>query len=203
MGRPLSIVTIPLFPLSQPLFPDSLMQLRIFEVRYLHMIKQCQKDGLPFGVVALRAGDEVQKPGIEESIQAVGCLAHLVDVVQIQQGLLFIQCKGGQRFHVQANERGAFGLWNAQVRLQSEDIPTDIPPDLQPIADKLGALIANAQKQGAEGQLPITRPYRLDECGWVANQWAMLLALDGQQKTALLSEDDPLTRLTMIKLLLA
>jgi len=179
------------------------MQLRIFEVRYLHMIKQCQKENLPFGVVALRGGEEVQRPGIEESIQTVGCLAHLIDVVQMQQGLLFVQCKGGQRFHVQANERGAFGLWHAQVVPKSEDIATDIPPDLQPIADKLGALIANAQKQGAEGQLPLTRPYRLDECGWVANQWAMLLALNGQEKTALLSEDDPLTRLTMIKLLLA
>lgn len=199
----MSNITIPLFPLASPLFPDSLMQLRIFEVRYLHMIKQCQKDQLPFGVVALRHGGEVQKPGVDESIHPTGCLAHISEVVQVQQGLLFIQCKGGQRFHVEANERGAFGLWHGQVRLLDDDIATDIPPDLQVVADQLGALIANAQRQGAEGQLPITRPYRLDECGWVANQWAMLLALDGSEKTRLLAEDDPLTRLTMVKLLLA
>lgn len=196
-------LTLPLFPLSQPLFPDSLMQLRIFEVRYLHMIKHCQKENRPFGVVALRHGGEVQKPGADESIHATGCLAHLDEVVQVQQGLLFIQYRGGQRFHIEANERGAYGLWHGQVRLLEPDLATDLPPDLQPLADKLGALIANAQRQGAEGQLPITRPYRLDECGWVANQWAMLLALNGAEKTKLLAEDDPLTRLTMVKLLLA
>jgi Lon protease-like protein len=83
-----------------------------------------------------------------------------------------------------------------------DDIATDIPPDLQQIADELGALIASAQKKGVEAQLPITRPYRLDECGWVANQWATLLDIDGNTKAALLAEEDSLTRLTEIKLLM-
>jgi Lon protease-like protein len=100
------------------------------------------------------------------------------------------------------NERGAYGLWHARVSLLPSDIATDIPPDLQPIADELGALIAGAQKQGVEAQLPISRPYRLDECGWVANQWATLLDLNTETKTALLAEDDPLARLTQIKLLM-
>jgi uncharacterized protein len=188
--------------LSQPLFPDSIMPLRIFEVRYLHMIKRCQRDKTPFGIIALRQGSEVQKPGQSESILAVGCLAELTDVAEIQPGLLFIHCQGTQRFRIQANERGTYGLWHAQVTLLESDIATDIPPDLQSLADELGALIAGAQKQGAEAQLPISRPYRLDECGWVANQWASLLDLDGNTKTALLSEEDPLTRLTQIKLLM-
>lgn len=198
----MSVITIPLFPLSQPLFPDSVMPLRIFEVRYLHMIKRCQRDKTPFGIVALRQGAEVQKPGEIESVQTIGCLARLTDVAEIQPGLLFIHCQGTQRFHIQANERGAYGLWNAQVTLMPDDIATDIPPDLQSLADELGALIAGAQKQGVEAQLPISRPYRLDECGWVANQWGNLLDLEGNAKNALLSEEDPLTRLTQVKLLM-
>lgn len=198
----MTLLTIPLFPLSTTLFPDSLLPLRIFEARYLHMIKQCHRDGTPFGVVALREGSETQKPGIEESMHSTGCLAHLMDVQEVEQGLLFVRSSGGQRFRLDGSERGALGLWHGQVRLLDEDIPTDIPPDLQPIANQLGALIADAQKQGVESQLPITRPYRLDECGWVANQWANLLAIDNEQKKQLLIEDDPLTRLTQIKLLL-
>ena len=178
------------------------MPLRIFEVRYLHMIKRCQREKTPFGIIALRQGSEVHKPGQSESVQAVGCLAEITDVAEIQPGLLFIHCQGTQRFRIQANERGAYGLWHAQVTLLASDIATDIPPDLQSLADELGALIAGAQKKGVEAQLPITRPYRLDECGWVANQWATLLDVDGNTKAALLAEEDSLTRLTEIKLLI-
>ena len=199
----MSTVTLPLFPLSAPLLPDSRLPLRIFEVRYLHMIKQCQKAQEPFGVVALRAGGEVQRPGVEESMHAVGCLAHLAEVVEVQPGLLMIDTTGGKRFQIEANERGALGLWHGKVRLLDEDLAVDIPPDLQPLADKLGSLIADAQKQGMEQQLPLTRPYRLDECGWVANQWATLLHIDTAVKVDLLAEDDPLARLTKVKLLLS
>lgn len=198
----LSIQNIPLFPLSAPLFPDSRMPLRIFEVRYLHMIRQCHKDQKPFGIVALREGAEVEQPGVTETTHAVGCLAHLSEMTEVQAGLLMIDTYGGQRFKIQASERGAYGLWVAKVQLLASDIAVDIPPDLQPLANKLGSLIADAQKQGMEQQLPLTRPYRLDECGWVANQWATLLNIDARVKVDLLSEDDPLTRLTKLKLLL-
>lgn len=196
-------INIPIFPLSAPLFPDSRMPLRIFEVRYLHMIKQCQKDNEPFGIVALREGGEVQQPGIDESTHSVGCLANLTEVIQVQPGLLMTDSTGGKRFRIEASERGSYGLWHARVTLMDEDIPVDIPPDMQPLADKLGSLIADAQKQGLETQLPLTRPYRLDECGWVANQWATLLNIDVMTKVDLLTENDPLARLTKVKLLLS
>lgn len=157
---------------------------------------------MPFGIVALRSGSEVQQPGVEESTHSVGCLAYLTDVVEVQSGLLMIDCLGGKRFHIEASERGAYGLWHSRVTLLEEDLTVDIPPDLQPLANKLGSLIADSQKQGIEHQLPLTRPYRLDECGWVANQWGMLLDLPTAEKIDLLAEPDPLTRLTKIKLLL-
>lgn len=193
---------IPLFPLSLPLFPDSRMPMRIFEVRYLHMIKQCQKDKQPFGIVALRAGTEVLRPEVDESMHSVGCLAHITDVAEVQPGLLMIDTTGGKRFQILASERGSYGLWHGRVTELEPDMAVDIPPDLQPLADKLGALIADAQKQGLEKQLPLTRPYRLDECGWVANQWATLLNVDSAVKVDLLAEDDPLTRLTKVRLML-
>jgi len=191
-----------LFPLSQPLFPDGLLSLRVFEVRYLSLIEQCQKASLPFGVVALREGHEIQTPGVTESIYSVGCLAQITEVRQVQPGLLAVQCIGGDRFRIETTERDELGLWHAQVEMLASDIPTDIPPDLQSIANKLGALIADSQRQGVEHRLPITRPYRLDECGWVANQWAHMLTLSTDQKLSLLEENDPLTRLTAIKILL-
>ena len=84
----MSTLNIPLFPLSAPLFPDSRMPPRIFEVRYLHMIRQCHQDQLLFGIVALRQGSEVQQPGVDEATRSVGCLAHLTEMTEVQAGLL-------------------------------------------------------------------------------------------------------------------
>jgi Lon protease-like protein len=46
------IDTIPLFPLSHGVFPDGMLPLQIFEPRYLDLIKRCQREQMPFGVVA-------------------------------------------------------------------------------------------------------------------------------------------------------
>lgn len=191
-----------LFPLSQPLFPDAILPLRVFEARYLSLIDQCQRDDEPFGIVTLQGGYEIQVEGVEETLTRIGCLAHIAEVRTLQPGLLAVHCVGGDRFRVVAGERDGQGLWHAEVDMLDTDLPTDIPPDLQSMADRLGALIADSQRQGIEDRLPVTRPYRLDECGWVANQWAHLVNLTPEQKVSILDEDDPLTRLTLVKMLL-
>jgi Lon protease-like protein len=74
-----------------------------------------------------------------------------------------------------------------------------IPPDLQPAANRLGQLIAAFQKKGAsEEQIPIYRPYRLDECGWVANRWSEMLPFSMTQRQELLEEMNPEARLRAV-----
>ena len=58
---PTSLHELPLFPLQSVLFPDGLLPMRIFEVRYLDMIGKCHKAGTPFGVVCLTQGSEVRQ----------------------------------------------------------------------------------------------------------------------------------------------
>lgn len=190
--------SLPLFPLSSPLFPDAVIALQIFEVRYLHLIKKCYAERTPFGIVAIKEGSEVQRAGKEELLYTTGCLT-LVDVVDtIHPAFLRIKCHGAQRFTLSNPRKENLGLWHADVVLCPEDSVVDIPPELQSCADKLGALIAQSQRQGVVDQLPIRSPYRLDEAGWVANQWAMLLPLNTFEKIALLQQSDPLERLKMI-----
>ena len=57
MTENLSLTSLPLFPLGTVLYPGGSLSLRIFEVRYLDMIRKCHKSGAPFGVVprSLRA----------------------------------------------------------------------------------------------------------------------------------------------------
>ena len=162
------------------------------------MIKQCQREQQPFGVVMLHQGREVQQAGVMETPGTWGCLAHLESVEQVQPALLRVVCRGGHRFQLMNAERGPYGRWRGQARCCEPDAAVDIPPELQPLPDRLGSLIADAQRRGMEAMLPLMPPYRLDEAGWVANRWAELLPLAVPFKEHLLSTDDPLKRLQLV-----
>lgn len=189
---------IPLFPLSQALLPDGMLHLNIFEVRYLDLIKRCQRESIPFGVVGLVQGHEVQVPEEVPKLHPIGTLAHLQTVDAPQPALLQVLCKGGVRFELAGHERGPYGVWYAQVLYLPTDTPEPISPELQPVANMLGRLIADGQKAGPGHALPIFAPYRLDECGWVANRWTELLPISADDKQQLLAEQDPVQRLQRI-----
>ena len=63
MPQSLHLSSLPLFPLYTVLFSGGSLALRVFEVRYLDMVRKCRQTGAPFGVVALTAGDEVRRAG--------------------------------------------------------------------------------------------------------------------------------------------
>ncbi|MGZ3241958.1 MAG: LON peptidase substrate-binding domain-containing protein, partial [Burkholderiaceae bacterium] len=47
---------VPLFPLNAVLFPNGILPLKVFETRYIDMIKECMKQETPFGVVLIKSG---------------------------------------------------------------------------------------------------------------------------------------------------
>ena len=51
-----------LFPLRTVLFPGGLLELKIFETRYLDLISRCLREQQSFGVVALKSGHEARHP---------------------------------------------------------------------------------------------------------------------------------------------
>src|SRR5690625_8054379 len=67
--------TLPLFPLSRPLFPDGALSLRVFEIRYLNMIRRCIDEQSEFGVVLLLEGSEVRSPTGRETLATAGTRA--------------------------------------------------------------------------------------------------------------------------------
>ena len=50
MTPPLTLSSLPLFPLGSVLFPGGVLALRVFEVRYLDMVRKCHHAGAPFGL---------------------------------------------------------------------------------------------------------------------------------------------------------
>ena len=202
-----SFAELPLFPLGTVLFPQGLLDLQIFEVRYLDMIGKCYRAGTPFGVVGLTQGAEVRtrddaSPAGDgfavEQFADVGTLAHIVELQAPQAGLLRIRCQGAERFRIQARRRLTHGLWVAQAHTVPDDVPQDIPQDLRPVAHTLSSLIEAQHTGEAPLQLPMLPPYRLDDCGWVANRWCDLLPLPLAMKQSLLQLDNPLLRLELV-----
>ena len=201
--------TLPLFPLGSVLYPDGILPLRIFEVRYLDLIGKCHKHGAPFGVVSLTQGDEVRRAGAaEERFAAVGTLAEIRSFDASQTGLLQIECVGTQRFRIQRRELLKFGLWTADVEALPDDMAHAIPDDLAHTAVALKRLVdALEERQRLQGdddvRLPIGTPFRFDDCGWVANRWCEFLPVAVELKQRLMELDSPLMRLELVSDLLA
>ena len=204
MSSALTLTSLPLFPLGTVLFPGGVLPLRIFEVRYLDMIGKCHKAGAPFGVVSLTEGSEVRVPGGKEAFANVGTIATIADLDTPQPGLMVIRAQGQQRFRITSREQLRHGLWVADVERLAADIFVPVPDDLKPTADALGRLIQSLQQQArADGQMPLDPPYRLDDCGWVANRWCELLPLPVQLKQRLMDLDNPLVRHELVSDVLA
>ncbi|MDD0811265.1 LON peptidase substrate-binding domain-containing protein [Curvibacter sp. RS43] len=198
---------LPLFPLQTVLFPGGTLPLQIFEVRYLDMVGRCHREGLPFGVVTLTQGHEVQGApdgASGEAFAPVGTLAHIVALERPQSGLLRIRCEGGQRFRLGGSQRLTHGLWVGQVAEQlAPDAPVAVPEDLQHVSramqDVLTQWAEEAARQGlSQADLPVRAPYQLQDCGWLANRWCELLPLLAAQKQQLMALDNPFLRLELV-----
>jgi Lon protease-like protein len=204
LSSALTLSSLPLFPLGTVLFPGGVLPLRIFEVRYLDMIGKCHKAGAPFGVVSLTEGSEVRVPGGKEAFARVGTIASISTLDTPQPGLMVIRAQGEQRFRITASNQLRHGLWVADVERMNADIAVPVPDDLQGTAQALARLIQSLQqKAGADGQMPLNGPYRLDDCGWVANRWCELLPLPVQLRQRLMELDNPLVRLELVSDVLA
>lgn len=175
-----------------------MLHLQIFEVRYLDLIKRCHQQQLPFGVVSIEHGREVQVPGQVPVLHRVGCMAHIRKFEQVQPTLFRVVCQGGLRFELHHVTAGALGVWQGDVTYLAQDPSTEVPGHLQAYADRLGKVIASAQQQGVIDKLPIFPPYQLDQCGWLANRYAEALPISVDEKLQLLSESDPLRRLKSV-----
>jgi Lon protease-like protein len=191
---------IPLFPLGLTLLPGGLIALKIFEFRYLDMVKRCLKDNRPFGVVPLFKGHDIDQPNQREvNFLPNGTLAKVIEFEAIQPALFMIRCLGTQRFKLEKPEMRAMGLWHAMIEEIEPDPYYPIPRELQKVAEQLDYQIRLAKKKGVRlEQLPFSEPYQFNDCGWVANRWCDLLDLSAGEKDVLMMQENPRIRLELI-----
>src|SRR5271154_733840 len=103
--------SIALFPLNIVLFPGGPLPLRIFETRYVDMVRRCLLEDQRFGVALIRDGNEV---GPAETFDVV-TLAKIVAFQKLADGFRGLPCRGEERFRNIGRSRQVDGLNLAQT----------------------------------------------------------------------------------------
>ena len=185
---------LPLFPLSTVLFPGCVLDLQVFEARYLDMIARCMKQGSGFGVVCILEGSETGD--IEPDIAGIGCEARVSDFQKQDNGLLGIRVEGGRRFEVLNTELQRDNLLVADVHWLDEIPEQPLQEEDQDLLALLKALGEHPMVAALNMNTEVTGQQSL------ANQLAYLLPFAEEDKVDLLQVDDPQQRLDGIQALL-
>jgi len=182
----------PLFLLNVVLHSGGRMELRVFEPRYMDMVKGCLRANTPFGVCLIAQGEEVadREAGAAEP-HSVGTLATIADWDMPQLGILNIVVYGGQRFRILEHRAMPDGLARAQVELLPDPPVKPIPGDYARLVPMLRALLDALED-------PPPQPYRFYDAAWVADRWAELLPLPMERRQEILELDDGVARLDAI-----
>jgi len=179
--------SLSLFPLHTVLLPGAPLGLRVFEARYLDLIRDCGHSGSGFGVCMILQGEEVGAPA---TAAAYGTEALIEDFAQGEDGLLNLRVRGFRRFHVERARVRDNGLQVADVRWCAPDVAEPVraehgllPVLLETLIDKLGSEYARSDRA------------LLDDASWVGWRLAELLPLHDAHRQELLQLDDPHERL--------
>ncbi len=182
---------IALFPLRTVLFPQGLLPLRIFETRYVDMIRRVMREGAGFGVVLIRAGGET---GAVDEVAQVGTLARVADFGQMPDGLLKIVARGEHRFRIIARDRQPDGLNLADVEWLEDPVEAPLREDEFP---ELRAALVEALSELGE-EYP-AGDHRMDDAAWVGGHLCQLLPVPAPVRQRLLETTGIRQRMALIE----
>lgn len=190
-----ALSAVPIFPLHAVLFPEGKLPLRIFEPRYLELVKRSLKEDTPFVIAALLSGQEVLSGAPEAGlprVAPVACLVRIVDFDALADGTLGITVAGEGRVRIDRS-------WEGPGRLLEGDLTalepwSTVPPraDQAPLLQVLSQLF---EHPAVERLAPVVR---WEEAWSVAARLTELLPFTPGFKQALLAEVDPLQMLDAV-----
>lgn len=186
-------MVIPLFPLSSMVLPDGLLPLRIFERRYLDLVKNCFKDNSGFGICLIKSGQEV---GEAAEPHLLGTQVKIQDWDQSRDGLLEITVQGLDCFRILDTYSGENNLLMGEVEPLPLECPLTLQDEFKPLARKLEQLLNRLKDY-------IDYPQRqLDNAVWVSNRLIEILPLTPQDKITLLLMQSSNDRLRVLNQLM-
>lgn len=110
---------LPLFPLQLVVFPDEDLNLHIFEPRYQELIRDCEEEGITFGIPSF-IGGKVMPLGTEICLQQV--------VKRYQSGESDIRTKGLGLFNIKEFHKKVPGKLYSGASIERIDLDNDELP---------------------------------------------------------------------------
>lgn len=184
---------VPLFPLSAHIFPGGRMALRIFEARYLRMVKEALREERGFGICMVNSkGDKA----LNQHIYPIGTYVEVVDFDMLEDGLLGLTVEGRYLFNIDHIDTESDGLrvgqcnklttWNNDTFIGRDD-------DIM-LSSRLNQIIENYPELSTMYDAP-----ELDNLSWVVYRWLELLPIKASDKQQLLGENEPGKVLTFLE----
>lgn len=180
---------LPLFTLGTLVFPGGRLPLRVFEQRYLDMVKQAIADDTPFGVCAIRSGAETGTPALPH---AVGTQVRVVDWDMPQTGILHIETLALERFVIRDTEVTPGGLLIGSVDRVNHETAVAVPDELDLAVEVLRHIV------GEYGETRFPPPHPYNDAVWVGYRLAEALPLSLTIKQNMLEMNDAVTRLRLL-----
>ncbi|MCA1925666.1 MAG: LON peptidase substrate-binding domain-containing protein [Thiobacillus sp.] len=182
-------VALPLFPLNTVVFPGGRLPLRVFEQRYLDLIKRCIAENASFGICAIREGQEVGTPAVP---CAVGTRVRIVEWDMPQTGIFHVDTEGLDRFVIRSTRVEPSGLLTSQVEPVSAEAPAAIPEEYELATEVLQHII------GEYGASRFPEPHAFEDAVWVGYRLSEVLPLKLSTRQNLLEMNDSLARLRIL-----
>ena len=193
----------PIFPLNAVLFPDGILSLRVFEARYMDMVRDCLKNESQFGVCLIRKGREI---GAIAEPEAIGCLARITHWDMEQLGVLNIRVRGIQRFVIRTTGANEQGLQHADIKLIAPDATHPVAAHAAACVNLLRRIIGELEEKHREqnpaaeaDNLPIATPHQFNDAAWVANRLCEILQIPLKAKQKLMELEDGEVRLSLVQ----
>lgn len=187
------VKALPLFPLSSIVLPGGQLPLRIFEPRYLSMVRGCLKAESDFGICLIENGFEV---GQLARPYPYGTRVQIIDWDVDDSGLLMIVTQGVQRFRTVDTSVTPEGYLLGEVELLSIDEEVPVPPEYSGLSQLLQRALENV------GPLMEYKESDFADAVWVSSRLVELLPMSAAERHDFVSIGDPIERLAALQVLI-
>ncbi len=180
---------LPIFPLKSIVLPGGLFPLRIFERRYLDMVRDSIKNESRFCIALVKTES---KDKYIDDVYPIASLVKIIDWNQLEDGLLGITVEGMNLVDIQSCELDGNNLLNGELK--------NIEPEREYMIPEKYRLLSKFYKKihpGIKNFIDYKKE-RYSDASWVGFRLTECLPLDLPTKAKLISSNDAIERLEKI-----
>jgi Lon protease-like protein len=179
-----------LFPLSAHLLPGGRMTLKIFESRYVRMIKEACSSDTGFGICMVNSQGDKDK---NEHIYSVGTYAKVIDFDLLDNGFLGVTVEGHKCFSIESVTNEIDGLRLGVCQWLDEWTEQSAEYSIAPIDERLMEIFDKYPELQTLYQTP-----KFSDPIWVIYRWLELLPVDAEKKQQLVQQKDYIKALNFL-----